>query len=105
MTDALSRFDQMSLSYTYENNGWSFTNYFDGSIRISELESRGTLRETVTIEELRDDVYMIAWVDEEMGPISQVVDLSMQRILAAVPWEGSVEIWPAKISAFVKGRI
>jgi hypothetical protein len=47
----------MSLSYTYENNGWAFTNYFDGSIRITEMESRGTLREVVTIDELRDDIF------------------------------------------------
>ena len=104
MTDALSYFDQMSLSYTYENNGWSFTNFFDGHIRISEMESRGTLRETVTIEELRDEIYVITWEDEEMGPITQIVDFPNQRMLAAVPWEGKVEIWPAKITAFVKGR-
>lgn len=105
MTAALSRFDQMSLSYTYENNGWAFTNYFDGSIRITEMESRGTLREVVTIDELRDDIYLITWADEEMGPITQVVDFKQERILAAVPWEGSVEIWPAKITAFVEGRV
>ena len=49
MKDAISIFDQMSLSYTYENNGWSFTNFFDGYMRISEMESRGTLREIVTV--------------------------------------------------------
>ena len=40
-----------------------------------------------------------------MGPITQVVDFTQERILAAVPWEGSVEIWPAKITAFVEGRV
>ncbi len=105
MTDALSRFNQMSLSYTYENNGWSFTNFFDGGIRISEMASRGTLRETITIEELRDEIYMITWEDEEMGVITQIVDLPKKRLLAAVPWEGKIEVWPATITAFVKGRV
>lgn len=105
MTDATARFDQMSLSYTYENNGWSFTNFFEGNTRISEMASRGTLRETVSIEALRDEVYVIAWEDEEMGTITQVVDLPEQRILAAVPWDGKVEIWPAKITVFIEGHI
>lgn len=105
MTDALSYFDKKSLSYTYNNNGWSFTNYFEGNIRISEMESRGTLRESIAIDELRDGIYVIAWEDAEMGPITQVVDFPKKRILAAVPWEGKVETWPATITAFVEGRV
>ena len=105
MSDALSHFDKKSLSYTYENNGWEFTNYFQGNLRISEMESRGTLRENVAIEELRDGIYVIAWEDAEMGPITQIVDFPKELILAAVPWEGKVEIWPAKITAFVEGKI
>lgn len=105
MTDAESHFNKKSFSYTYENNGWSFTNYFEGNIRISEMESRGTLRENVNIEELRDGIYVIAWEDEEMGPITQIIDFSKQQILAAVPWEGKVEIWPAKITAFIDDSV
>ena len=104
MTDAQAHFEKKSLSYTYENNDWSFTNYFEGNIRISEMEARGTLHESVIIEELRYEIYVITWEDEEMGPITQVIDFPQQRILAAVPWEGKIEIWPAKITAFVEGR-
>lgn len=105
MNKAVEFFNKMSLSYTYDNNGWSFTNYFDGTTRISELEARGTLHETVAIEQLRENVYVIAWEDEEMGPMSQLVDMEQEIILAAIPWEGKVEIWPAKITSFVKGKI
>jgi hypothetical protein len=87
----------MSLSYTYENNGWAFTNYFDGSIRITEMESRGTLREVVTIDELRDDIYLITWADEEMGPITQVVDFTPIEI------EDSVSHKRAHAQVFLPG--
>lgn len=105
MNDAISKFDQMSLSYTYENNGWSFTNFFDGHTRISELESRGTLREVVTVIEVSDGAYFLTWEDEEMGALTQIIDLPNKRIFAAVPWKGKMEFWPAVITEFCKGRI
>ena len=105
MTDALAYFDKKSLSYTYENDGHSDTNYFEGNIRTTETESRGTLRENITIAGLRDGIYMISWQDAEMGLIAQVVDFPKKRIVAAVPVEGKVEIWHAKITAFVDGKV
>lgn len=104
MINAELHVDKKSLSYTYENKSWSFTNYFEGKTRISEMESLSPLQETVSIEELRDGVYVIAWEDEEMGPITQLVDFPTQRILAAVPWEGKVEIWSTKITAFAERK-
>ena len=104
MNDAISVFDQKSLSYTYENNGWSFTNYFDGHTRISEVEGRGTLHEIVAVTEAADGIYFLTWEDEEMGPLTQLIDLSNKRIFAAVPWEGKMEIWPGTITSFTEGR-
>lgn len=105
MKDAVAKFNEMSLAYTYDNNGWAFTNYFEGTNRISELEVRGTLNETVAIEELRDEIYMITWEDEEMGYITQMIDLPNKKMIASIPIEGKLEIWPATITDFVKGRI
>lgn len=101
MTDALKKFNEMTLSYTYDNE-WAFTNYFEGSTRITEVEVRGRLQETVAIEELRDEIYMISWEDAEMGYITQVVDLPNKRLLASVPIDGKLEIWPAVITQFEK---
>ena len=105
MSDALSHFDNKSLSYTYETNGFDFTNYFDGDLRITETEARGTLRETVAIEKVRDEVYVISWLDAEVGLIVQVVDFPNQRLLASLSLEGKVEIWPAKLTGFVEGKV
>lgn len=104
MNDAISVFDQMSLSYTYENNGWSFTNFFDGYIRISEVDGRGTLREVVNVIEVSNGIYFLTWEDEEMGALTQLINLPENRIFVAVPWEGKMEIWPAIITDFSKGK-
>jgi hypothetical protein len=101
MKNAISRFDKKTFSYTYSNNGWSFTNFFDGNLRISELEKRGTLRETVTVSEISQDIFVITWEDEEMGPITQVVDFKQNIIIAALKWEGEMEIWPGVITEFI----
>ena len=77
----------------------------DGHTRISELESRGTLREIVTVIEVSDGVYFLTWEDEEMGALTQLIDLPGKRIFAAVPWKGKMEIWPAVITEFCEGRI
>ena len=105
MKDAISVFDQKLLSYTYENNGWSFTNYFDGHIRISEVENRGILREIVTVTETSEGIYFLTWEDEEMGSLTQLIDIPKKRIFAAVPWDGKMEIWPGVISSFAEGKI
>lgn len=103
MNDAISFFDQKSLSYVYEN-GWEFTNFFDGHTRITEVAARGVLHEPVKITRVGDDLFFVAWVDEEMGPISQVFDFKAGCMWASVPWEGDVQVWPAKITSFVEGR-
>jgi hypothetical protein len=101
MKNAISHFDKKSLTYTYSNNGWSFTNFFDGNLRISEMGERGTLRETVAVSEISQDIFVITWEDEEMGPITQVVDFKQNIIIAALKWEGEMEIWQGVITEFI----
>lgn len=80
----IARFHEKTISYTYDN-GWSFTNTFDGHTRISEVPGRGVLREHVEMVELRPDLYFVSWVDDEMGLIAQTIDLDMGTVLAAIP--------------------
>ena len=100
MKNAISKFDKKTFTYTYTNNNWSFTNYFEGNLRISEVGERGTLRETVAICEYPDEVYVITWEDEEMGPITQVVNFKDNTLLCAVKWDGKMELWPGVITEF-----
>ena len=100
MKNALSKFDKKTFTYTYTNNNWSFTNYFDGNLRISEVGTRGTLREIVTISEYPAEVFVIAWEDEEMGPITQVVNFKDNTLVCTIKWEGKLEIWPGIITEF-----
>lgn len=101
MKDAVDFFDQKTFSYTYTNNNWSFTNYFEGVLRISDVGGdRGILRETVAIVESAPNIYVITWEDEQMGPITQVVDFNTNTLVAAIKIEGKMEIWPADITSF-----
>lgn len=100
--DALAVFDGMTLSYVYEND-WAFTNVFEGATRITEVEGRGTLREHVEIRRVAADSYFIAWVDDEMGPITQLVDLAAKTLLVSVLMDGKTEIWRGTITAY-EGR-
>ena len=88
MTDpnALADFDGKSISYTYEN-GWSFTNTFDGSIRHSSVP-RGELHEHVEMARLRDGLYFVSWIDDEMGLLAQIIDFHAKTVLAATPVNG-----------------
>ncbi|MGH1346318.1 MAG: hypothetical protein ACRBN8_32425 [Nannocystales bacterium] len=97
--DALEVFNGKKLSYTYEN-GWAFTNVFDGSTRITEVEGRGTLRERVAIRYVAPQTYFITWTDDEMGPITQVIDLQARTLIAAVPVDGNIEVWTSTVTAF-----
>ncbi len=99
----ISFFDQKTLSYTYEN-GWSFTNFFDGDTRITKVAKRGVLREKVVVQQVRDGVWFVAWEDEHMGPISQTFDFNANRMWAAVKFEGELQIWPGEITGFGEGR-
>lgn len=103
MKEAVRFFDDMTISYTYEN-GWGFTNYFKGTLRITEVAARGILHEEMNIQELRDGIYMISWEDEERGFITQVIDIPNRKLMASVPIDGKVEIWSATITQFVKGK-
>lgn len=98
-SDALGVFDKKTISYTYEN-GWQFTNVFDGATRITDTDARGTLREHVEIRHIAAQTYCVGWTDDEMGPISQVIDLNARVLLAAVPIEGKIEMWTATITDF-----
>ena len=82
--DPIARFDEKTISYTYDN-GWSFTNTFDGNLRISQVPGRGVLREQIEMAELRPNLYFATWIDDEMGLIAQIIDLETGGILAAIP--------------------
>ena len=99
MDDAIAHFDGKKFSYTFEN-GWAFTNHFRGSLRVSHMESRGELRETVAIRKLAPQRFLIGWVDEEMGPITQMVDFEINTIWVSVFYEDKSQIWSGVISDF-----
>ena len=86
--DAIASFDNTTISYTYDN-GWSFTNTFDGHTRISVVPRRGELREHVQMTELRPGLYLASWIDEEMGLLAQILDLENRTVLAAIPVENN----------------
>lgn len=87
--DAIADFDGTTISYTYDN-GWSFTNTFDGHIRHSSVP-RGELREHVEMTRLRDGLYLASWIDDEMGLLAQVIDFETRTVLAAIPVEGEAK--------------
>ena len=91
-------FNRRTMSYVYEN-GWEFTNYFDGLTRISMVGER-ELRETVRISEPSPDMYLICWIDDDMGMLAQIVDLKNRSLEVAVNHEGNAEIWRAQITHF-----
>lgn len=57
---AIDVFNGKTLSYAY-SNGWSFTNFFEGNLRISHVEGRGELREMTVVTHAGKDKYLIAW--------------------------------------------
>ncbi|MEM7274385.1 MAG: MoaF N-terminal domain-containing protein [Actinomycetota bacterium] len=82
--DPIDAFDGKTISYTYDN-GWSFTNTFDGHTRISVVPRRGELREQVAMVELRPGLYFASWIDGEMGLLAQIIDVEQGKVLAAIP--------------------
>ncbi len=102
-SDPIARFDGKTLSYTYDN-GWDFSNSFEGNIRITMSPRRGELREPVQMRELRPDVFLVSWIDAEMGMLAQIIDLENGTVLATIPSEdepNTTEIISAAISSFV----
>lgn len=100
--DPIARFDGRTISYTYDN-GWDFTNNFEGNIRVTQSPRRGELREPVQIRELRPEVFLVSWIDAEMGLLAQIIDLENGTLLATIPSEdqpGTTEIITANISRF-----
>ncbi len=95
--DPIAAFDGKRLSYTYDN-GWSFTNDFEGHLRITNAP-RGLLKEHVEVAKLREGLYFISWVDDEMGLIAQTIDFENKIVLAAIPVEGELR------TEILKGRI
>lgn len=83
-TDPIAEFDRRTISYTY-TNGWSFTNTFDGHLRLSDVPGRGQLREQIEMVELRPGLFFASWIDEEMGLLAQIIDLPNRSVLAAIP--------------------
>ena len=102
-SDPIARFDGKTISYTYDN-GWDFSNSFEGNIRVTHTPRRGELREPVQMRELRPDVFLVSWIDGEMGMLAQIIDLENGTVLAAIPSEdepNTTEIIGAAISSFV----
>lgn len=85
-TDPIATFDGKSISYTY-NNGWEFTNTFDGRTRITVTDRRGELREPIQIHELRPGLFFISWIDGEMGLLAQILDIENGTVMTAIPVE------------------
>jgi len=83
--DPISVFDGKTISYTYDN-GWSFTNAFDGNLRVSHVP-RGELREITEVVQLRDGLFFVSWIDDEMGLLAQIIDFEKNIVLAAIPGE------------------
>ena len=100
-TDPISEFDGRTISYTYDN-GWSFTNKFDGHLRISEVPARGELREHIEMVQLRPGLFLASWVDDEMGLLAQIIDLEKRTVLAAIPADNDrgTEILSGSITAY-----
>jgi len=86
--DAVADFDGRRLSYTYDN-GWSFTNTFKGNVRHSSV-ARGELAEQVEVTRLRDELYLVSWIDDEMGLLAQILDFEAETVLAAIPVDGEL---------------
>ncbi len=85
--DPIDTFDGTSISYTYDN-GWEFTNTFEGRTRVTITDRRGELREPIQIHELRPNLFFISWVDGEMGLLAQILDLENRTVMTAIPVEG-----------------
>ena len=83
--NAIADVDGTTISYTYDN-GWSFTNTFDGHTRHSSVP-RGELYEHVQVTRLREGLYFASWIDDEMGLLAQIIDFETKTVLAAVPVE------------------
>lgn len=83
MDDPITVFDGASISYTYDN-GWSFTNNFEGHLRVTHAP-RGVLREHVEVVQLREGLYLLSWVDDEMGLLAQTIDFQSGSVRAAIP--------------------
>lgn len=100
-SDPIANFDKKTISYTYEN-GWEFTNTFDGHTRISVVPRRGELREHVQMAQLRPGLFLASWIDEEMGLLAQIIDLENKTVLAAIPTddETGTQIISATITGF-----
>ena len=82
-SDPVDVFDGKTISYTYDN-GWAFTNTFDGHLRVSDVP-RGVLREHVEMVQIRDEQFLLSWIDDEMGLIAQIIDFETETVLAAIP--------------------
>ncbi len=83
--NAISDFDGKTISYTYEN-GWEFTNTFDGNDRHSSVP-RGELHEHVEVVRLREGLYLASWIDDEWGLLAQVIDFETRTVLAVAPMD------------------
>lgn len=100
-SDPIASFDKKTISYTYDN-GWSFTNTFDGHTRISVVPRRGELREHVEMRQLRPGLFFASWIDGEMGLLAQIIDIENGTVLAAIPADNDkgTEIISATVTSF-----
>ena len=101
-SDPIARFNGKTINYTYDN-GWDFSNTFEGNTRVTDSPRRGELREPIQMRELRPDVFLVSWIDEEMGMLAQIIDLENGTVLAAIPSRDeptNTEIISATIPSF-----
>lgn len=87
--NAIADFDGTTVRYTYDN-GWEFTNRFEGNVRHSSVP-RGELSEFVEMVRLRDGLFLVSWIDDEMGLLAQILDFENNTVLAAIPVEGELK--------------
>ncbi len=88
-TNGISDFDGKTISYTYDN-GWEFTNTFEGNDRLSSVP-RGELREIVEMIKLREGLYFCTWIDDEWGLLAQVIDFESNTVIAAAPADNGIQ--------------
>lgn len=58
--------------------------------KIDSLELTGDeLREHVEMVQLRPGLFLVSWIDDEMGLLAQILDVETGSVLAAIPVEGT----------------
>ena len=63
--------------------------YESGILRLATSpESPARRQSHVEITKLRDGLFFVSWIDDEMGLLSQIIDFETDTVLAAIPVDG-----------------